>query len=206
MPFILFLSEAVLISLSGVMAPGPITAVAIGRGSRSVSAGPFVAIGHGLVEFPVMAAVSVGVGRLLDVPWVQTAIGLAGAVILAFMGAGMLRSARRGFDLSPAGTRSPLVAGILLSLANPYFLIWWATIGAALISQSLAFGILGLAAFAVAHWLCDLLWCSFLSVLSFRGGQFFGGKAQTVVFVICGAALILFAGRLLLHSVGALWA
>jgi threonine/homoserine/homoserine lactone efflux protein len=201
MLFALFLSEAIVISLSGVLAPGPITAVAIGHGSRSLRAGPLVAIGHGIVEFPVVAAVSLGVGQLLETRSIQAAIGAAGAAMLAIMGVGMFRSASRRSDVTAAPDRSPLAAGVLLSLANPYFLIWWATIGAALIARSLAFGLAGLAAFGVAHWLCDFLWCSALSTLSFRGSRFFGGKMQRAVFMICGAALLVFAARLMMDAI-----
>lgn len=196
LPFLAFLSGAVLVSLSGVMAPGPITAVAVGRGASAPSAGPLVAVGHGIAEIPMMVAVTLGIGRLLDVPFVRPAISIAGAIVLVVMAIGMFRSARRGPAAAGALDRSPLAAGVILSLGNPYFLVWWVTVGAALITRSLAFGLLGFAAFAFAHWLCDFLWCTFLSTLSFRGGRFFGGRLQLAVFVICGAALLIFSARL----------
>jgi threonine/homoserine/homoserine lactone efflux protein len=178
------------------MAPGPITAVAVGRGAHAPSAGPLVAVGHGIAEIPTMIAVTLGIGRLLDVPLVRPAISVAGAIVLVVMALGMFRSARRGPAEAGAPDRSPLAAGVLLSLGNPYFLVWWVTVGAALITRSLAFGLLGFAAFAAAHWLCDFLWCTFLSTLSFRGGRFFGGRLQLAVFAVCGVALLVFAGRL----------
>ena len=61
-----FLIQTILISLSGVMAPGPITAVTIGKGSVSPYAGALVAVGHGIVEFPLMAAVYFGAGYIVD--------------------------------------------------------------------------------------------------------------------------------------------
>ena len=54
MVLLLFLGQVVVISLSGVMAPGPVTAAAIGMGARSRYAGMLLAIGHGIVEFPLM--------------------------------------------------------------------------------------------------------------------------------------------------------
>jgi threonine/homoserine/homoserine lactone efflux protein len=200
MPYLVFLSEAVLISLSGVMAPGPITAVAVGRGSKSPHAGALVAIGHGIVEFPVMAAVFYGVGRLLQIPYVQSAIGILGAAFLVFMGAGMLRSVwRKDSDLE-ATDRSPVLAGVVLSLGSPYFLIWWATVGAALVIRSMAFGVVGFLIFALAHWACDFLWCYTLSGVSYKGGQFFGSKFQRAVFLACGVALLFFGAKLLLDT------
>jgi threonine/homoserine/homoserine lactone efflux protein len=200
MPYLVFLSEAVLISLSGVMAPGPITAVAVGRGSKSPHAGALVAIGHGIVEFPVMAAVFYGVGRLLQIPYVQSAIGILGAAFLAFMGVGMLRSVWRNDTELETRDRSPVLAGVVLSMGSPYFLIWWATVGAALVIRSMAFGVVGFLIFALAHWTCDLVWCYTLSGVSYKGGQFFGSKFQRAVFFACGVALLFFGAKLLMDT------
>jgi threonine/homoserine/homoserine lactone efflux protein len=203
MTFSTFLIEAVLVSLSGVMAPGPITSVSVGYGSENPRAGAWVALGHGLVEFPVMIGVFLGVGAVMNLPWVRIVIALVGGIVLLYMGVGMLRNVRQEEIAGSVSSRSPLAAGALLSLGNPYFLIWWATVGAGLILRSTEFGLLGFAAFAVGHWLCDLGWDTFLSTLSFRGGQFFGKKFQQVVFAISGAFLLFYSGKLLWEGVRA---
>jgi threonine/homoserine/homoserine lactone efflux protein len=98
------------------------------------------------------------------------------------------------------------VAGILLSVGNPYLLVWWATVGAALIARAVRFGVWGFLAFALAHWMCDLLWDYFLSALSFKGGQVLGARFQRGIFLLCGACLVLFGGRFVvdgaLHFLG----
>ena len=200
-PFLLFLLEVLVISLSGVMAPGPISAVAVGKGSESPHAGALVAIGHGIVEIPLMVAVFYGVGQLLSLVYVKVGIALVGGAFLVFMGVSMLRSARRGDTSMGQSGRSPLVAGILLSLGNPYLFVWWATVGAALIARSFDFGIGGFAALALSHWTCDLVWDYLLSAISFRGGRFFGQRFQQVVFVLCGLLLFFFSGRLVISAV-----
>jgi threonine/homoserine/homoserine lactone efflux protein len=151
MSFWAFLLEATLISLSGVLAPGPITAVVVGKGGKSPHAGALVAIGHGIVEVPLMVAVFYGVGRLMELSYVQAGIALLGGLLLLVMGVGMLRSIRQAEVGSGQDTRSPIVAGILLSIGNPYFLVWWATVGAALIMRSFRFGVLGFVAFGALH-------------------------------------------------------
>ncbi|MCX7668933.1 MAG: lysine transporter LysE, partial [Anaerolineae bacterium] len=48
-----------LISLSGALSPGPLTALAIGEGARAGRwAGTRLAIGHGLVEIPLVFAIA----------------------------------------------------------------------------------------------------------------------------------------------------
>lgn len=204
MPFMTFLAEAVLISLSGVMAPGPITTVVIGKGSESPHAGAWVALGHGIVEIPLMVAVFFGVGYLLDAPYVQASIALLGGLFLLWMGIGMLRGIKQESIRGRGYGSSPVVSGILLSIGNPYFLVWWATVGAALIMRSVRFGVMGFLAFALAHWLCDFAWDYFLSALSFKGGQFFGRRFQEVIFVACGVLLLFFGGKLILDGVRSL--
>jgi threonine/homoserine/homoserine lactone efflux protein len=112
-----------------------------------------------------MVAVFYGVGRLMALSYVQAGIALLGGVLLLVMGVGMLRSIRQAEIETGQDARSPIVAGILLSIGNPYFLVWWATVGAALIMRSFRFGVLGFLAFGALHWLCDLTWNYFLSTL-----------------------------------------
>jgi threonine/homoserine/homoserine lactone efflux protein len=201
-----FLLETVLISLSGVMAPGPISAVTVGKGSESPHAGAWVAIGHGIVEFPLIAAVSLGFGYLVEHAYVETAIALVGGAFLLVMGIGMLRGLRRAELGSSKTTRSPVLAGVLLSAGNPYFLIWWITVGAALIGRAGRFGGWGLLAFAGSHWMCDFVWSYLLSTLSFRGGRFFGARFQRAVFLASGVFLVFFGGKYIVDAAGALLA
>ncbi len=190
-----FLLEAVLISLSGVMAPGPITAVTVSKGTKSPHAGAIIALGHGIVEIPLMILILYGFGEILKILYIKAIIGLLGGLFLLKMGIGLLKGIKQAKIDSSNDPHSPLMAGIILSLANPYFLIWWATIGSILIFRSITFGLLGFAIFMVLHWSCDLFWCYFLSALSFKGGQFFGKRLQQVLFLVCGVFLLFFSSK-----------
>ncbi len=196
-----FLLQTVLISLSGVMSPGPITAVTIGHGGRSPHAGVMVAVGHGLVEFPLMAAIFFGAGRVLALDPVKMAVFALGGAFLFWMGLGMLRSIRTARYEASASAGTPLATGVLLSLWNPYFLVWWATVGATLIAGAVGYGLAGFLLFALVHWCCDLVWLYFLSAASHRGGAVFGAIFQKVVLAVCGVFLIFFSGKFLLDAV-----
>ena len=201
-----FLFEVVSISLSGVMSPGPMSAATIGQGSRSPHAGAWMAIGHGVVEFPLMIALFFGAGYLFSLPYVRVSIALLGGAFLLFTGVGMLRAIGKASPGARSDDRSPLLAGILLSVGNPYFLIWWATVGIALILRSVQFGLLGFVVLAVTHWLCDFCWCYFLSALSFKGGNFFGKSFQKAIFAISGVFLIFLSGKFILDAASVLFA
>lgn len=187
----------VTMSLSGVLMPGPVTAVTLARGAKSPHAGAWVSIGHGAIEFPLMALIFFGAGALFQIVPVKVGIGIAGGAVLLWMGIGMLRDYKKvevSEEEDKYKTRSPFVAGAVLSLANPYFLIWWATAGALLIEKSFTMGLMGFIVLAVVHWLCDFGWYYFLSALSHKGGKFFGRKLQEAVFIFCGLILFFFTG------------
>ena len=196
-----FLLQVFLVSLTGVMAPGPITALTLAKGNESPHAGAAVAAGHAIVEVPLMAAVYFGFGRLLAMQRVKASIGIAGGIVLAIMAAGMVLSIRREEPGAERYTRSAMTAGIILSIGNPYFLIWWATVGGALVMRSVSFGATGIVSFAVLHLLCDLVWLYFLSALAFKGGRFFGRIFQKVVFAGCGAFLVFLSVKFMVDGV-----
>ena len=104
-----------------------------------------------------MAAIFFGAGALLALDPVKTVVFSLGGLFLLFTGIGMLRSIRSAEMSSQAGVRGPFAAGMLLSILNPYFLVWWATVGATLIAKSVGFGFIGFMLFSMAHWTCDFI-------------------------------------------------
>jgi len=202
MNLLFFLGQVVVISLSGVMAPGPVTAAAIGMGARWRYAGMLLAVGHGVVEFPLMILIVLGMGRILKLPTAQIVIGLTGGAFLLIMAIGMLRSLRSVEIKETKATGStPMLAGIILSAGNPYFLFWWATVGLALATTATGMGIWAFALFAVVHWLCDFIWLGALSWASFKGTGLFGPHSQRIVLIICAVALFFF-GLFFIYNAG----
>jgi threonine/homoserine/homoserine lactone efflux protein len=195
------LLETLLLSLSGVMAPGPMTAVTVGKGMRSPHAGGMIAVGHAVVEAPLMAAIALGFGRLFELPYVRQGIGLVGGAFLLWMAYGLLRSVRSASLAVREDTRSPLLIGVMLSAANPYFLIWWATVGATMLGRATPYHLLGLVAVGLVHWLCDLGWLYGLSAVAFKGGRSFGAVFQRVVSSVSGAMLLFFGARFVVDSI-----
>ena len=192
MSLLLFLLNVLGISLSGALAPGPVTAAAIGMGSRQRFAGVLMALGHGLVEFPLMILLALGVGGLLTWPSVSIVIGLIGGGFLIFLGGQMFRGlATAGTSAAPMTRGGPLTAGIVLSAGNPYFLLWWATAGLALITTARTnFGVWAFVLLALVHWSCDLVWLTALSWASFKGSVLLGPKSQRIVLAVCAAAMV----------------
>ena len=204
MELILFLIEVVVISLSGVMAPGPVTTATIGMGTHSRYAGMLIAVGHGIVEFPLMVLIVLGLGRILKLPTAQIIIGLAGGGFLLIMAIQMLKSLRAAEEQQTKTTKStPVLTGIILSASNPYFLVWWATVGLTLATTATGIGIWAFVVFAIVHWLCDLIWLSALSWASFKGSVLLGPRGMRIVLMICSAALLAF-GLFFVYNAGSI--
>lgn len=200
-----FLVSAVGISLSGVMAPGPVTAATLAAGSRSRHAGAWIAVGHGMVELPLMLLIMAGMNRVFQIEGVRIGIGLAGGMMLLLMGGQIFRDlARKNDSNARYEDTSPLWIGILLTGGNPYFLLWWATVGMALAGRAWQLGVVAFALFALVHWLCDLLWLEILSQASYRGTRWLGARTQNAIALVCGTALVVF-GLLFIWDSGRAW-
>ncbi len=184
------------------MAPGPVTAAAIGMGTRSRYAGMLIAVGHGIVEFPLMVLIVLGLGRILKLPTAQIIIGLAGGAFLLIMAIQMLKSLRATEEQQTKTTKStPVLTGIILSASSPYFLLWWATVGLTLATTATGIGIWAFVIFAIVHWLCDLIWLSVLSWASFKGSVLLGPRGMRIVLMICSVALLVF-GLFFIYNAG----
>ena len=202
MALVLFLIQVFIISISGAMQPGPVTATAITMGTRSRWAGSLLAVGHGIVEFPLMVLIIFGLGAIFQKTSAQIVIGILGGLALLYMAYGMFKTVSRSVDIQAGAKKDkPILAGIVLTVSNPYFLIWWATVGLGLAITATKFGLYAFALFAIVHWLVDLLWVTALSLASFHGTTLFGPKVQQRVMQVCAGAMLFF-GLFFLYKAG----
>jgi len=185
----LFLGSVIFLSASGVMMPGPVTAVTVAKGSQRKWAGALIAIGHGIIEIPLMLLVYFGLASYLKLTGVQIGVGLAGGLMLLWMAWGMFRTRPTVLDEKKDTPHSSIVAGLATTAASPYFFLWWATVGAALLVSATTFGKTGIIAFGAVHWSFDLVWLFFLSWVVFRSKRLWTPKVSRVVFGICAAVL-----------------
>lgn len=198
----IFLGIAILISFSGVMMPGPVFAAAVAKGYEDEKAGIKVALGHGIVEFPLMALIILSVGYIFTDDRVMALIGLVGGGFLVFLGASMLRSRKMAIhDSSKMFPYKPLAAGAITTSVNPYFFLWWATVGAVLVTTALEFGAIVVFVFAVVHWSCDLAWYTFTTFAVFRTKHLWTPTVHEVVFGACGALMVVFGVYFILGPV-----
>jgi threonine/homoserine/homoserine lactone efflux protein len=195
--FTLFFSSF-MIALSGALMPGPLLTATISESPRrGVRTGPLLIAGHAILELALVTAVFLGLAPLLGRPAVFATIALCGAAILLWMASGMFRSLPDLRLSAPGsgreGARSLVLTGILMSLANPYWILWWATIGLGYILQSRTHGWSGVAVFFAGHILADFAWYSGVSTAVARGRRFLTDHHYRWLTGVCAGFLVLFA-------------
>ena len=196
----LLFSTAFVVGLSGALMPGPVTAVTAEHSlKKGIIAAPMVTLGHGVMEALVIVLLVFGLGRFMAQPAVTGVIGLLGGLVLAWMGWGMIKSARGG-SLSientgngPKGTVGPVSAGILSTLANPYWFLWWATVGASYVTLSQRYGLPGVMVFFGGHILADFLWLLVIAGILVTGKKFISNRIYTDIVFVLGLFLVVLA-------------
>lgn len=205
--------QSFIIALSGAMMPGPLLTYNIQLAcKKGFWVGPQLILGHAFLEIGLIAAIVVGLGGFMQLTAVKLALWIVGGGLLLWMGWDLIRKEARNATMhnetcATAETRSagltnlpPIGAGIVISLVNPYWSLWWVTIGMGFISQAITQGWLGVTVFFGGHILADLGWYSLVSAAVAGGRQFLSDQVFRWILRLCGAALIFIAARFFLDA------
>lgn len=196
------LGTVVVTSLSGVMMPGPMFTVTLAKSMKSQWAGVHVSLGHAVIEVPLILLIYFGVAQFFENITVQLVLGVLGGGMIIWMGYSLFRARRKLAREGKDTTYNAFMAGIFMSGLNPFFLVWWVTVGSLLLMSFLkAVGAWGLPLFIVVHWLCDLVWLSLVSFSVYRTHSFWGQRAQEWVFIALSVALLYFGGQFIVKGI-----
>jgi len=201
-----FAVTVVLISVSGALAPGPLFFVTISHGIKSgTKSGIIFSIAHSLIEFALVMLLALGLLSVANEPAAMLVVGVAGGVALIVFGAMQIRGS---FSYKPdepkagrGATRNLFLVGLALTGLNPYFIVWWLTIGANLIFIALEFASLaGVVFMYVCHVWVDYVWLILVSALAKRGAKILRFKWYRVLMAVFGLVLIYFGFSFLIDS------
>ena len=204
--FYLFLASVLLISLSGVLMPGPLFAVTIKKASKSKAAGALIAVGHGIVEFPLMFLIFFVLSQFEIPNVVQVAVGIVGGFLMIFMGLQAYRKRHIQEEAIVELKKESVLAGIWTTAANAGFILWWLTIGTTLILNAKLFGMLGFSVFAGVHWLVDFSWYTVVALLIFKSQRFWTPRTRMGITLFCVAVFIGFGAYFMSSSLWSLLA
>ena len=189
-----FAVAVIVISISGVMSPGPLFAANVAYGLKGgTKTGLKMAYGHTVVELPLVILLGIGALSLEIVPQFREIISFFGAISLFVFAGIQIRSVLKKPTAVFEGKHGPFLAGIMLSALNPFFLIWWFTIGFKLISDALVIAsFAGIGIMFVFHIWMDYAWLCTVSFLSSRGKKILSNKNYSMFMIAISGILIYF--------------
>jgi len=172
LPWFTVFAAAFAVGLSGALMPGPLAIVTLNHAARTGwLAGVLTASSHALLELLMVLGLMLGLGQVLRRRRIAGTMALAGGAVLIWMAWGMVTTAPTAALPSPAAAQAGLelslsapLSGIVATLSNPYWFVWWVSVGATQLAwaQSQTRG--GMLTFWSGHVLSDLLWLTLLSV------------------------------------------
>jgi len=220
--FINFLSEfwlifsfSFLVALTGAMSPGPLLTYTIIKSvqtnRRGYLMGLWIITGHAILEMGIIILLLFGFSFVLKNIAVVRIIGVSGGLILILFGASIIRDIFNGNIsanflnsrdepskdpelIENKGIENPVIGGIMVSMSNPYWWVWWATIGFAFMIQfDISFKKWPkLLAFFLGHEAGDLIWYLLVSTLAFFGLRHMNRKAYYGILMFCALFMVLF--------------
>jgi threonine/homoserine/homoserine lactone efflux protein len=187
------------VGLTGALVPGPMLFATIEISlKKGWLAGPQVVFGHVMVEVVLYILILFGAASLVGSGMISTIFLIGGLSLLVF-GLLTLKDARAAASArifqDPSGlklTSSPTLIGLITSVSNPYFWIWWLTAGGAIVLKEYELGIITAMAYMLGHWTADLSWFTAVSGSFSRGKKLLSQKMHRYILYICGIFLVIF--------------
>lgn len=196
--------SAFVLGLSGAVMPGPLLTVTLERVLKTNwKASIWTTTGHAILELTLVIGLAFGLGTLLMLPQVTGIIGLLGGLLLLWMAKGMIIGAyqdKLGFQTNTSvdttGDTSPylsLRAGMLATVSNPYWFLWWATIGTTSFILWTGQQTANLAAFYIGHVLADYGWLILVSLALQAGKKIMRPITYRILVGVLGLFLVVLA-------------
>jgi len=181
------------IGLTGALAPGPTLVATINASiAGDWTTGMKVSLGHAIVELFLVILILLGLATVA-LPYTTVIAGIGGIALVVFGILTIKGSRKATMRTSEVQTiANPYMAGLVTSAANPYFWIWWLSIGSAMVIAGLEGGLALAGAFMVGHWTADIAWYTFVSTGVSKGKTLFSDTVYQKIMGLCGIFLIIF--------------
>ncbi|MDD3776780.1 MAG: LysE family transporter [Actinomycetota bacterium] len=194
---------AMVVGFSGAMVPGPMfTLTVTGVAQRGFWASFFISLGHSILELLLVISFFLGILRYLDNPLLMKVIGILGGFFLLYLGGQLIYSVLKKkvaieWQTDEAKPLAPrfyaanfMLKGAMVSLINPYWYIWWVSIGAAFMIKAMQYNIAGVSSFFFGHISADFIWFMFVGFLVSTGKRFLNLKVYRIILILCALFLL----------------
>ncbi|MDW0195238.1 MAG: LysE family transporter [Nitrososphaeraceae archaeon] len=203
--------QIILVSVSGVFSPGPLLFANLALSKYGgFWSGIKIAIGHTIIELPVIILLSLPFVVLspINLTFSTTKIitFIAGAFLIVFGILYVVRTIRTmgspNSAISTSWIENPYLAGIMFTSLNPFFIVWWTTVGVKLISDSISLlgHPAGIAFLFFAHIWMDYAWLGLSSYLASRGFNIIRSEYHKYITILLTVPLFYYGIYFILGS------
>lgn len=187
-----------LVGLSGAVMPGPLFAIAVQQALLiGWTAGFWLINGHAIGEAVLLLMIGCGAGKFLTHPITSKIIGIVGGIVLLYFSYDMVLTAlNSSFTISTTSQTQSLsiwklmLAGLVISVTNPTWYIWWGTAGISLITSQLEKKSEKVwLAFFSGHILADYTWYLLVTVILSISKTFITSQIHKYIIIICAITI-----------------
>ncbi len=207
MDILSFIITIILVTASGALAPGPLFFATISYGTNTGAKSGFTfSIAHTIVEFSLIMLFAFGLLTVASEPIVKKVIGIAGGVVLLLFGTFQIRNSiitkNNELKKHKSSFQHLFLIGLAFTFLNPYFILWWLTVGAQLILIALEFAaLLGVIFMFICHVWMDYVWLTGVAYLAKKGTNIMGFKWYKPMMIVFGGILIYFGFSFLIGAI-----
>ena len=205
---------SMIVAFSGALVPGPMLTLVISSvAKKGFWTSFFIVVGHSLLELAVVICFFIGILKFLDNPLIAKIIGALGGIFLLYIGVDIIvsifkkkftidfKSALKQETITGKSTIALVFKGILISLMNPYWFIWWISIGAAFLFKSVKFSFMGVTSFYIGHISADFIWYLFIGFMVNTGRRFFNQKIYNGILISCSIFLFYLGIKFIIEAI-----
>jgi threonine/homoserine/homoserine lactone efflux protein len=200
---------SLLVSFAAVISPGPVTAAILSEAPRKGwRSGPLIAFGHSVLELAILVLISFGLSVVMRTTMVLVAISIGGSLLLFWIGSRYILTVWKKEVQLPQPGQTPaarssqaLVAlGMITTLANPFWYVWWVTVAAGYLTQAKAISAAAVAAFYLGHISADFAWDTALATATSSGRRWLSERAYQFLILITGGFMTYLGARYLVNA------
>jgi threonine/homoserine/homoserine lactone efflux protein len=201
-----FVATVVAVTASGALAPGPLFFTNITHGTKSGARGGLAfSVGHMIFEVSLVVVLAVTLQTVIEFqPTIRVVVGVVGGaalLVFAFLQIrGALTQKPDSEGKSGVPSKNPLLLGTLFTGLNPYFILWWLTVGITLIITALEWSFLGVLIMYLSHVWMDYAWLIGTAYLAKRGTNLAGRKGYKLIMIIFSLILVYFGAKFIFES------
>jgi len=220
--------SAMVVGFSGAIVPGPMFTLVVAKVSqKGFISSVFIVLGHAIAELIVLTLFLFGLVKYLNNELIVRIIGVTGGVMLIGLSFNLIYSniknklnlsldvdkkdpilnknnlekVNNNFRISK-NNNVALLQGIFVSMINPYWYIWWITIGASFFLKSIEYGKVGSFFFFSGHISSDFIWYLFIGFIISKGKKILNQKFYKIIIFICGVFLFYLGVKFIIDFIG----